>query len=104
MSHLTGQAREHGVPGKHNAARALFLHAFEVRSVLSCEAPYELISSDNRISHGSDCPPIRAISRSIASLFTLRQAIDKYTVEQHKAPRTLQDLVAKAYVSSIPAD
>jgi general secretion pathway protein G len=39
-----------------------------------------------------------------SSLFTLRQTIDKYTFEQHKAPRTLQDLVSKAYVSSIPAD
>ncbi len=29
-----------------------------------------------------------------SSLFTLRQAKDKYTVEQHKAPATLQDLVA----------
>jgi hypothetical protein len=38
------------------------------------------------------------------SLFTLRQAIDKYTMEHHKAPPTLQDLIAKGYVHSIPAD
>jgi general secretion pathway protein G len=39
-----------------------------------------------------------------SSLLTLRQAIDKYTFEQHKAPQTLQDLIAKGYVTGIPAD
>jgi hypothetical protein len=34
----------------------------------------------------------------------LRQAIDKYTVDQHKAPQALQDLIIKGYVASIPAD
>ena len=38
------------------------------------------------------------------SLFTLREAINKYTFEQHKAPRTLQDLVSKRYLSGILAD
>jgi general secretion pathway protein G len=38
------------------------------------------------------------------SLFTLRQAIDKYTADHRKAPPTLQDLIAKGYVDSIPAD
>jgi len=37
-------------------------------------------------------------------LLILRQAIDKYTVDQHAAPKTLQDLVAKGYVGSIPVD
>jgi general secretion pathway protein G len=38
------------------------------------------------------------------SLLTLRQAIDKYTFDQHKAPQTLQDLITKKYVGSIPVD
>ena len=38
------------------------------------------------------------------SLFTLRQAIDKYTMGRHKAPPTLQDLISKGYVNNIPAD
>jgi general secretion pathway protein G len=38
------------------------------------------------------------------SLLTLRQAIDKYTVDRHKAPQTLHDLVTQKYVDSIPAD
>ena len=38
------------------------------------------------------------------SLFTLWDAIDKYTEDQHKAPKTLQDLIAKGYVASIPTD
>jgi len=38
------------------------------------------------------------------SLFLLRQAIDKYTGDQHRAPQRLQDLIAKGYVTSIPTD
>ena len=38
------------------------------------------------------------------NLFILRQAIDKYTIDQHKAPQALQDLIAKGYVGSIPVD
>lgn len=38
------------------------------------------------------------------SLLTLRDAIDMYTFDQHKAPKTLQELIAKGYVASIPAD
>ena len=38
------------------------------------------------------------------SLFTLRRAIDKYTMDQHKAPQTLQDLVSMGYIGSIPVD
>jgi len=38
------------------------------------------------------------------SLLTLRQAVDKYTVDQRKAPQTLHDLVTKKYVGSIPVD
>jgi general secretion pathway protein G len=37
-------------------------------------------------------------------LLTLRQAIDKYTSDQHKAPQTLQDLIVKGYMASIPPD
>lgn len=37
-------------------------------------------------------------------LLTLRDAIDNYTFDQHKAPPTLQDLIAKGYLDSIPAD
>jgi general secretion pathway protein G len=38
------------------------------------------------------------------SLFVLRQAMDKYTVDQHRAPQTLQDVVTKGYISAIPVD
>ena len=38
------------------------------------------------------------------SLLTLRDAIDNYSSDQHKAPKTLQDLIAKGYVASIPVD
>ena len=38
------------------------------------------------------------------SLLTLRQAIDKYAADHHKAPQTLQDLVTRGYVNSIPRD
>jgi general secretion pathway protein G len=38
------------------------------------------------------------------SLLTLRQAIDKYDSDQHRAPQRLQDLVVKGYVAGIPAD
>jgi general secretion pathway protein G len=38
------------------------------------------------------------------SLLTLRQAIDKYTSDQHKAPQTPQNLIAKGYVDRIPVD
>ena len=38
------------------------------------------------------------------SLYVLRQAMDKYTFDQHRAPQTLQDLVAKGYISAIPVD
>jgi len=39
-----------------------------------------------------------------SNLLVLRQAINKYTIDQHKAPQTLQDLIAKGYVGSIPVD
>lgn len=38
------------------------------------------------------------------SLLTLRQAIDRYTFDQHKAPQMLQDLIAKRYLDSVPED
>ena len=38
------------------------------------------------------------------NLLILRQAIDKYTVDQHKVPQTLQDLIAKGYIGGIPVD
>jgi general secretion pathway protein G len=38
------------------------------------------------------------------SLLILRQAIDTYTLDSHKAPQTLQDLIARRYLGSIPAD
>jgi general secretion pathway protein G len=38
------------------------------------------------------------------SLMTLRQAIDEFTFEQHRAPQRLQDLITKGYVNSIPTD
>jgi general secretion pathway protein G len=38
------------------------------------------------------------------SLFILREAIDSYTFHQHKAPKTLQDLITKEHLRSIPVD
>ena len=38
------------------------------------------------------------------SLMILRQAIEKYTLDQHKAPQALPDLIATKHVDSIPAD
>jgi general secretion pathway protein G len=38
------------------------------------------------------------------SLLTLRQAIDKFTSDRHKAPQTLQNLIANGYVDRIPVD
>lgn len=32
------------------------------------------------------------------SLLILRQAIDEYTLDQHKAPQALQDLIATKYM------
>jgi general secretion pathway protein G len=50
-------------------------------------------------------PETRAKEATLKNnLLILRQAIDKYTVDQHKAPQTLHDLIAKGYVGSIPAD
>ena len=52
-------------------------------------------------------PPDQTRAKEAAlknNLLILRQAIDKHTDDQHKAPQTLQDLVAKGYVGSIPVD
>jgi general secretion pathway protein G len=37
-------------------------------------------------------------------LFTMRQAIDSYTVDKEKAPQSLDDLVQAGYLKSIPVD
>jgi general secretion pathway protein G len=38
------------------------------------------------------------------NLYTLRTVIDEYRYSQHKAPRTLQDLVSDGYLRQVPAD
>jgi general secretion pathway protein G len=37
-------------------------------------------------------------------LYTLRNAIDQYTLDKQKAPQTLQDLVQAGYVKNLPKD
>jgi general secretion pathway protein G len=38
------------------------------------------------------------------SLYEMRSAIDKYTVDKERAPQRLQDLVTAGYLKSIPLD
>jgi general secretion pathway protein G len=38
------------------------------------------------------------------NLYTLRTVIDEYTHDQHKPPRTLQDLVSHGYLRRVPMD
>jgi general secretion pathway protein G len=37
-------------------------------------------------------------------LFTIRGAIDSYTMDKQKAPQSLDDLVQEGYLKSIPED
>jgi general secretion pathway protein G len=37
-------------------------------------------------------------------LYTLRNAIDQYTLDKQRAPQTLQDLVTAGYIKSLPKD
>jgi general secretion pathway protein G len=37
-------------------------------------------------------------------LYTLRNAIDQYTLDKQRAPQTLQDLVSAGYIKSLPKD
>lgn len=37
-------------------------------------------------------------------LFTLREQIDKYTLDKEKSPQSLQDLVLAGYLKKIPID
>ena len=37
-------------------------------------------------------------------LHTIRAAIDQYTVDNHKAPQTLDDLVRAGYLQELPSD
>src|ERR1700761_7797101 len=37
-------------------------------------------------------------------LYTMRRAIDSYTVDKEKAPQSLDDLVQSGYLKSIPID
>jgi general secretion pathway protein G len=37
-------------------------------------------------------------------LYTLRNAIDQYTLDKQKAPQTLSDLVQTGYIKSLPKD
>src|SRR5438270_1380053 len=37
-------------------------------------------------------------------LYTLRQAIDEYTLDKQRAPQSLDDLVAAGYLRAVPKD
>ena len=37
-------------------------------------------------------------------LFTMRQAIQQYTLDKEQAPQSLDDLVSERYLGAIPAD
>jgi general secretion pathway protein G len=37
-------------------------------------------------------------------LFTMRQVIDRYTLDKQKAPQSLEDLVSAGYIKQIPKD
>src|SRR5947208_3555376 len=37
-------------------------------------------------------------------LYTIRNAIDQYTLDKNKAPQDLNDLVSAGYISKIPMD
>src|SRR5215469_6932301 len=39
-----------------------------------------------------------------ADLYTMRRAIDSYTVDKQKAPQSLDDLVQAGYIKSLPVD
>jgi general secretion pathway protein G len=39
-----------------------------------------------------------------ADLYTMRRAIDSYTVDKQKAPQSLEDLVQAGYLKSMPVD
>lgn len=38
------------------------------------------------------------------NLFTLRYVVNEYTVDQHKRPQSLVELVAAGYLKKVPAD
>ncbi len=38
------------------------------------------------------------------NLFTLRQVVEEYTVDQHKRPQSLAELVTAGYLKEVPAD
>ena len=40
----------------------------------------------------------------LQDLFTLRQVVAEYTVDQHKRPRSVAELVAAGYLKDVPAD
>jgi general secretion pathway protein G len=49
---------------------------------------------------------IRAANEAVLreDLYTMRRAIDSYTVDKQKAPQTLDDLVQGGYLKSMPVD
>jgi general secretion pathway protein G len=49
---------------------------------------------------------IRAANEAVLKedLYTMRRAIDSYTVDKQKAPETLDDLVQSGYLKSMPVD
>jgi general secretion pathway protein G len=49
---------------------------------------------------------IRAANEAVLKedLYTMRRAIDSYTVDKQKAPETLDDLVQSGYLKSMPID
>jgi general secretion pathway protein G len=50
-------------------------------------------------------PPPRARERTLKlDLFTMRQAIDAYTLDKQQPPQSLQDLIKGHYLKEIPTD
>ena len=49
---------------------------------------------------------IRAANEAVLKedLYTMRRAIDSYTVDKQKAPQTLDDLVQAGYLKTMPVD
>jgi general secretion pathway protein G len=40
----------------------------------------------------------------LQNLFTLRHVVDEYTVDQHKRPQSLAELVSAGYLREVPVD
>jgi general secretion pathway protein G len=89
------------------------LHGSRAKLVLFCEVPLmsslrsqiglTIIVSAALLAQPSD--QTRAKEDALKhSLFTLREVVHNYTRDQHKAPKALQDLITKEYLTNVPVD